>query len=268
MIARAYLFVSRAWQRAMFVADAAFTGTWLGLLGTRSLHAVDEAMYRRARSYLGDAHNTRGLFDWEERALAAHVPPTGRLAVIGAGGGREVIALARRGYEVRGYECNAALVATAVRLLGAQGVDGRASVTLLARDEPPPGTERFDALIVGWSAYMLMIGSVRRVRFLAGLRERAAEGTPLLLSFFTRSDPSRRLRAVARVANLLRRALRRDPVEVGDDLAPNFVHRFTADEVRNEMAQAGFRMVEFHPQGEGPYDSGWAVGIAEPPTAT
>jgi hypothetical protein len=183
--------------------------------------------------------------------------------VIGAGGGREAIALARRGYEVRGFECNPALVDTAVRLLAAEGVEGRASVSLLARDAAPPGPERFDGLIVGWSAYMLIIGSARRMRFLAGLRERVADGTPLLLSFFTRSDPSPRLRAVARVANALRRALRREPVEVGDDLSPNYVHRFTVDEVRREMAQGGFRMIEFHPQGEGPYDSGWAVGIAD-----
>jgi hypothetical protein len=52
-------------------------------------------------------------------------------------------------------------------------------------------------------------------------------------------------------------------VELGDDLTPMYAHRFTEEEVRDELAAAGFRMIEFRAQGLGPYDSGFAVALPE-----
>lgn len=45
--------------------------------------------------------------------------------------------------------------------------------------------------------------------------------------------------------------------------APNYVHYFTRDEAEAELREGGFRLVEFHPQGSGGDDSGFAVGRAE-----
>lgn len=260
MISRCYLALYAGWRRAQYAADVAFTGFWLGVLGRRSLHAIDEAMYRRDGAYRGEAHNVRGLFPWERSALAAHFPPTGRIAVIGAGGGREVLALSAEGYEAVGFECNPALVAAAQTLLG--GRRSRGSVTFLPRDQAPSG-ELFDGVVVGWSAYMLIAGRDARVRFLTAIRDTLVPGAPVLLSFFTRSGDGGRLGAVARVAGGIRRLLVRAAVEVGDDLAPNYVHRFTRSEVREELAAGGFLLVEFHEQGSGSTDSGWGVGTRE-----
>lgn len=259
MIARSYLALHAGWRKIQYAADVAFTGFWLGVLSRRALHAVDEAVYRRGTAYRGEAHNRRGLFAWERTALETHFPPSGRIGIIGAGGGREVLALSAQGYEAVGYECNAALVAAAQTLLG----DGsRGSVTLLPRDQAPCG-ELFDGVVVGWSAYMLIVGRAARIRFLRAVRGALVPGAPVLLSFFTRSGDGGRLGAVAQVAGGLRRVLGREAVDVGDDLAPNYVHRFSPREVREEFAAAGFVLVEFHEQGPGPTDSGWAVGRTE-----
>jgi hypothetical protein len=262
MIARVYLRLASIWRRALLLADVGFVGFWLGVLGRGGLHAVDDAVYRQRRNYGEDEHNLRGLFDWEEEAVKRWFAGCRRLLVLGAGGGREVIALARMGYRVAGFECNRALVGAANDILGRHGLRDSASVAWLARDTAPDGAERFDGVIVGWSAYMLISGRQSRIRFLAGLHARVAAGGPLLISFFTRPGDSSRLRAISRVANAIRRLLRRPLVEVGDDLAPNYVHRFTAAEVEAELRDAGFRLVAFRPEGPGPYDSGYAVAHA------
>lgn len=259
MIARSYLFLASVWRRALLLADVGFVGFWLGILGRARMHEVDDAVYRQRQSYQDDEYNLRGLFDWEEDVVNRHFSGCRRLLLLGAGGGREAISLARMGYEVVGFECNRALVETANRILAREGASGTASVAWLERDAAPDAAERFDGVIVGWSAYMLVFGRRSRIRLLGGLHAQVAADGPLLISFFTRPSDSPRLRSIARVANGIRRVLRRPLVEIGDDLAPNYVHRFTAAEVEAELRESGFRLLEFRAEGPGPYDSGYAV---------
>ena len=256
----AYLRLRPLFTRVLAGVDAVWVGFWLGVLDHDDYHAIDEAHYTATERYRDDAHTARGLFDWEARAISEHFPARGRILLLAAGGGRESYALAKRGYVVEGYECNAALVEYANTFLNREGVD--AAVQLLARDTPPPGRERFDAIIIGWSGYMLVDTAARRVALLMSLRSRVSDGAPILLSFFTRGTSTSRYRIVARVANALRALRGRARIEEGDDLAPNFLHRFTKDEIDAELASAGFTLIEFRPQGEGPFDSGYAVATA------
>lgn len=260
-LARAYVAWQRWRRRAAQAWDAVQAGAWLGILGRESLHAVDDVYYRASAAYRDEGHNLRGLFAWEEEALRGFFAPGGSLLLVGAGGGREVLALSERGYRVEGHECNPALAAYAKELLRRRECAG--TVALLARDAAPAGEGVFDGVIVGWSAYMLVAGRERRVALLRGLRRRVEEGAPVLLSFWTRSPRDHRARRVRAVAAPIRALLRREPPEPGDDLAPNFVHRFTEAEVEAELRAAGFRLTRFQPEGDGPYDSGWAVGIAD-----
>jgi hypothetical protein len=48
-------------------------------------------------------------------------------------------------------------------------------------------------------------------------------------------------------------------VEIGDDLAPNYVHYFTRSEIASELSEAGFALQCYSPE---PY--GHAVGVAQP----
>ena len=258
--ARAYRLVRASSGRLAAAGGAVHAGLWLGLLDRRDLHALDQARYEAAATYRQDAHNLRGLFDWERRALAGHFPATGSLLVLGAGAGRELLALARLGYAVTGYECNPVLVEHGRRLLARTGCGAR--LHPVGRDEAPRDDGRHDGVIVGWSAYTLIPGRPERVALLAGLRRRVPAGAPVLVSFFTRPPGCRRTRVVTAVANAVRRVRRARPVEAGDDLTPDFVHRFTRAELVAELSAGGFALREFHPQGPGPYDSGWAVGTA------
>ena len=263
MIARPYLIAFSLSYWAVTLWEIAFRGTWLGLLGRRSLHAVDDLMYRRDTRYATEEHNTGGLLGWERQAMRDHFGGCRRLVVIGAGGGREVIALTEAGYAADGFECNAALMAVANRYLEQRGHAVR--VLPLERDAAPavPPDGRWDGAFVGWSTYMLIIGRQARIRFLRDLARTLSPGAPVLLSFFTRSGDSPRAVGVWKLANAIRRVRRLPPVELGDDLAPNFVHRFTEEEVRAELAEAGFRMLTFVPERLAPTESGYAVGGVE-----
>jgi hypothetical protein len=226
----------------------------------RDFLALDDAHYSRIQRYRDDIHTMRGLFPWEEAAMAGHFPASGRLLVLAAGGGRESYALERRGFVVEGYECNPALVAYANEFRTRVGMES--TVRLMARDEVPATSGRFDGAIVGWSGYMLIAGRDRRVALLRALRLRLDEGSPILISFFTREPATPRFTTISSVANVLRRLRGQSPIEMGDDLSPNFVHRFTEQEIRSELADGGFTTTAYAPQGAGPFDSGFAVGSA------
>jgi hypothetical protein len=224
------------------------------------LFDVDTDYYLELDRYRSEEHNRYGLFDWEEESLRDFFPVGGRLLVTAAGGGREVLALAARGYEVDGFECNPGLVDYAAELLSRDGAT--ATVRHLPADRAPADGGPYDGAIVGWGSYMLVPGRARRIAFLRELRALLPGGAPILLSFFTREPGAPRYRVVAAVARVVRRLRRGEPVELGDDLTPNYVHPFTEAEVEAELVDGGFRVARFRPQGAGRYDTGFAVAHA------
>jgi hypothetical protein len=259
--ARAYLRWLRLCHAGARAGDILQTGLWLGLLNQHDLHAVDEAEYLKRSNYRTDAHNLRGLFEWERRAVTEHFPTGGALVVLGAGGGREVVALARLGYRAVGYECHPALLRYGNDLLARHDCPG-AELHHLGRDQAPQDGGPYAGAIVGWGAYMLIAGRQRRISMLGDLRRRLVPGAPLLTSFFTRPDTGRRAGLVAAVAGPVRRLRRTPAVEVGDDLAPTYVHRFTCAEVAAELDAGGFELIDFAAERAGPTAAGYAVARA------
>lgn len=239
-------------------------GVRLGLASRERLHAGDEAYYSGGKDdghtdYAGDEQNRRGLAEWETRVVSRFFPPRGRLLVMAAGGGREVLALARMGYEVDGYEPHPGLVAFARGFLAREGAAG-GRVEPIGRDRAPEGGGPYDGVIVGWSAYTLIQGRATRVRFLRELRKLARPGAPLVVSFFYRDGSPFRHALIARLGTLLRRARGDEPVEEGDALAPNYVHLFHEDEVRAELREGGWEPVFYDT-----FTTGHAVGVAAGP---
>jgi hypothetical protein len=260
-----YLRAHRVFKRGLAGLDAAWSGLWLGAMRREDLLDVDTAYYLELDRYRTEEHNRYGLFDWEEESLREYFPLRGRLLVTAAGGGREVLALSARGYDVDGFECNPGLVDYATELLSRDAPT--ASVRHLPADRAPAGGGPYDGAIVGWVSYMLVPGRARRVAFLRELRALLADGAPILLSFFTREPAAPRYRVVAAVARVVRRLRGGEPIELGDDLTPNYVHPFIEEEVVRELVEGGFRMARFRPQGVGRYDTGFAVAHAAPARA-
>lgn len=233
-------------------------GIGLGVLTRKDLHAISERAYSGIATYQTDDYNRSGLSPWEESAIRTHFDGCERILVAAAGGGREVLALRRRGLEVDGFEANPTLVAYANELLEREG--GGEPIRLAPWDGCPEYESRYDGAIVGWGAYMHIRGRNRRVAFLRQLRERVSTGSPLLLSCMGVDRYTRWMRLTAAIGSALATVTRRERVELGDSMEPDYKHFFTRDELRREMVQAGFELATFS---SGPI--GAAVGIAVDP---
>lgn len=263
---RAYRAATIRRRQALNLANGCFDGFWLGLLDPPRLARLDEQFYGEGRdredgrsfSYRDEQHNLSGLRDWEAAAIDAHFPAGGRVVVTGAGGGREVIALLERGFDAIGYEPNGALVDAGTELLRRLGHDDD-RLRRSERDAFPADAPACDAVVIGWGAYMLIPSRRRRLALLRAARAVLPDGAPILCSFFVRSPGTRYFDVVAGTANLVRRVRRAEPVEVGDTIGENFLHRFTRDEIESELAAGGFRPVLFAPL---PYGHAVAVTSA------
>ncbi len=133
------------------------------------------------------------LFSWEEEVIATYFPrPPARLLVGGAGGGREVLALAARGYEVVAFEPSEPLAALMANRVAK---DLKVSVYRAGYEDIPrlfpvcPG-ERcgnleaesgFDAAILGFGSYSHLRTDEQRIHTLSSFA-RHVHG-PILVSF-------------------------------------------------------------------------------------
>jgi SAM-dependent methyltransferase len=244
---------SNHWKiRFLRQVDAAFVGFWLGVLDRDALVRLDEELYRTRREPLRDgggdtaaytdaAWTRSGLFDWERESVERFFPEGGRVVVTGAGGGREVLALRGMGFDATGFEPNAALVEAGRAVLAEDGHEGR--LDLLERDAFPPGQSGLDGVVVGWGSYHFIAGRERRAAFLRDVHAALRPGGVVLLSFFTRADGDPQAATITRVANAVRAVRRGERLELGDDLRPQFAHRFTVDEIRTELQACGFEVL-------------------------
>lgn len=249
-LVRVYLTTRLQHERLVRLMESVFTGFWLGALTRSDLDAIDDSYYvgsgRSPKSpidYANTDYNKRGLFSWEQAAIESHFPPNASIALLGAGGGREVLALRRLSYLVDAWECQPEFVDAANALLVAEGHEP--TVSYAARNTVPAGSQSYDAVIIGWGAYTLVRGRDARVALLREFRAKVDVGAPLFLSFFARRPKDRRLGITARVGNAVARALEREALEMGDDLDPNFVHWFSQDELVAELNAGGFELTYF-----------------------
>jgi hypothetical protein len=256
MLARLYYSVRRTWSGAEKLLGGLITGAWLGLFGRSTLNAIDDLYYVGGESkrfspidYQDDEYHRLGLWSWEQSAIERHFRAPGSVAVLGAGGGREVLALRKLGFQADGWECQTTFVETANRILEQAGFPR--SVVEAPRDTVPEGGARYDGAVVGWGVYTMIQGRGRRVALLKALRARMTDGAPLLLSFFAREDTEARFQLTAATANVGRMLLGRERAEVGDYLEPNYVHYFSEAELRAELREGGFELLTYaaHPYG-------------------
>jgi SAM-dependent methyltransferase len=222
---------------------------WLGLLPRTELNEVTARSYSAGsnqESERDEVYNRSGLNGWERAALSEYFGCCRSILVAGAGGGREVVALARDNVRADGFESNRRLAELAAKILGEER--STAAVVCCASDEVPVGLGVYDGGIVGFSVYSHVAGRSNRIRFLRAMGRHLASDGPLLLSFATRGE-SRQDRFATAIARAIQRARRVEPdAEIGDTLAEMFMHRFTEAEIAAELREGGFELVCFRPQ--------------------
>lgn len=204
--------------------------------------------YGRTQKYTDDRQQADGLLDFEIAAIERFFPPIpGPILIVGCGGGREMVALRKQGYDVVGCEPSGRLVLTARRVCPDSPVVHVAAqqLHLQAQCEGP-----FSAVIVGWGAWGHVLQISERLEVLRHLRERCPVG-PVLLSWqLLPNAPLRRSEETAvtdwrQLASISPRGL----VQV----------RLTHEQIRVEAAELGFKVA--HSAG---YESGYPHAILLP----
>lgn len=206
-------------------------------------------------------------FDCEylESALGLPRPPEEGFTILdlGCGTGRHLELAAMNGCRAVGVDLNPHMLAKAKQRLTRAGVafsewpapGGPEPARLVAADinAPPlaPG-ERFDAAIMMFSTFGLVIGEDERRRFLSRLARRLKPRGKLVIHVHNELRARKLTPALSR-ENLdeirLRAVGKLDP---GDHLQKNYrgvldlrLHYFTPEELRELVADSGFRILDF-----------------------
>ena len=252
-------------EGAQEIFRGCFVGLGLGLLTKQQLQAVDEEFYNKTKkgmpgvqNFYDKQYNRSGLFAWEQRVLSNYFVGCRRLLLYGAGGGRDTLALKRLGHHVDAFDANPRLVIAANELLREEGY--KAPVQLVPRDECRNTGLIYDGIIISYGTYGYIQGRKRRIRLLQQLRAQTQAQYPIFVSF--EYEPRTTsfevgLRLAELLANIIRRALHREPAEVGDWLDPTYLHYLTQDELASELLDGGFSMIHYSTT-----HYGHAVGIA------
>lgn len=195
------------------------------------------------------------LFSWEELLFTSDpFPPTGRILLGAAGGGRELRWFMSRGYAVVAFEPSG-LVRDAE---AAAGKDPRVRIFRAAYrsfvEQLESGTgdlssvcagTAFDAIVLGWGSFSYVYRADERLRLLKALRWSWPQA-PIYLSFFLRRDetetPMRR-----RTRRLL--SLLGAPGSPGVGLRffheSGFAYTFTRAEIERLAAESGYSLARF-----------------------
>jgi hypothetical protein len=220
--------------------------------GTDRFHdAFNDITYAGQPAYRpGAAAFTSDLFPWEGRLIDAQFPkPPATVLIGGAGGGREALALERRGYRVVAFEPAEALATALYRTQN--GRTGAIEVFVgRYQDLPvlhsPNGSRtsidlrqrpKFDAALMGWASFSHVRSDAERVE---ALRQMGALTTgPILVSYYSNIDehpPSSSHRESF-------------AMQVG------YFRQFSEGEIRAAISQAGLEIVLLQ------HDAGWPCAV-------
>lgn len=193
----------------------------LAFASDRVLDTYTEGAYNQDTTYRPSHQNFRHyLFPWEEKTIAAFFPaPPARILVGAAGGGREVLALLQRGYEVVAFEPSKELIHTLQKTLSddapAHLYQGRYEQLprLYSLDKDQHELQLgslgcFDAAIIGWGSFVHLRNEEQRVHALKHMAS-VTKG-PLLVSFFMRNWDQQEEK-LGRFRRLIRGRYNQDP---------------------------------------------------------
>jgi SAM-dependent methyltransferase len=193
-----------------------------------------------------DADIAAGLMPWEEDVVERFVQPAARVLVIGSGSGRDLIALAERGYQVTGVEPADSPLRSAQRVLS----ERRLAATLIEGFfEDAPLSGEFDVAMFSYYCYSYIPESHRRVGALRKAAEHLAAGGHILVSYPILDRPRRFKIRLARMMGALCASDWR--IEAGDLVSVvrtngpiyDYAHAFQPGEIEKEAAAAGVQLV-------------------------
>ena len=188
------------------------------------------------------------LESWEEDVIVRHKMMSGIILVLGAGVGRESIALAHRGFLVVGLDINRESLSVASQQAMARGVQ-----LLFAQGDflaIPIGPARVDYVFMSGIMYSSIPGRQQRQAWLRSLRTCMNEHGLVVLNFLIAREIETRTH---RLIHRLNRWLMTLPganqsYQLGDTCSQShFLHAFVdEEEIRSELREAGATVEQLH----------------------
>jgi hypothetical protein len=253
------ILASKVIDKSYYAIDRARSALILGFASEVVVNRFNDLAYGRDLSYHpGSPTFRRGLFAWEERAIATYFPPPpARVLIGGAGGGREAIVLAEKGYEVTAFEPCASLAAAMSCCFA-----GRLNIKIYraryedmphlfpARPHAPSMTleagSNFDAAVLGWGSYSHLRTEAQRIRALSSFRH-YVHG-PILLSFSKSLDtPSHtgRFSHTGPFRSIVKKWLKRDSNDFFS-VYSGFTHAVRVSELEAAARQSELKIVHLN----------------------
>jgi len=215
---------------------------WLTVLSRKALKAIDDFHYSRSGKYKDKDFNKSMLNDWEEKMVLTYFSECKTIMVLASGGGREVYALEKMGFNVEGYECNKTLVEVSVKIMQDEGI--KAHIAWVPPNHCPDNKKKYDGIILGWGAYIHVKGRETRINLLKEISSHLSDDGPFMLSFWYANEYMEAYcEKISRINKKLCKILKKQAVEKGERLSPFSGKYFTFDEVEQEMNEAGFNLI-------------------------
>ena len=132
------------------------------------------------------AEQNQELFDWERRVIERHFPRgPGKLLVAACGGGREMAVLARKGWQVAGFDPVESFLVTARELVPENrklALERADFATFEKRLEAVEAHKPYDVFLFGWGSFSHVYEETERLRLLQAARRLCPTG-PVILSW-------------------------------------------------------------------------------------
>jgi SAM-dependent methyltransferase len=207
-------------------------------------------------SWVEDELVDAGLNEDERKLLGLLPVQSGKLLLLGVGGGREAIPLAQVGFQVTGVDFVPDMVSRAVENAERRDVAMEGLVQEISDLDVP--AEAYDVVWISRAMYSCVPTQARRVAMVRKIAEALKPGGYFVCQYHheTRYNPSPAKLFLRRLVGIL--TLGNFHYEPGDTLWFNieFVHAFSSeDEVRSELEQGGLA-VEVFPAGMHPIQRG------------
>jgi SAM-dependent methyltransferase len=193
-----------------------------------------------------------GLFEWEAGWYRDHIPPAALVLVVGAGTGRDALALAASGLRVTALDLAPEALSVLRDRARLRGIEVPTIESSVERADLEPGS--FDAVVFSWFAYGYIRGVDARVDALRRTAGALRPGGRILVSYQTGvGDAGPRLaRLIGPIARFLGTSAPEPQdsygmARTGGVLSVSHARLLSGEDVESEARRAGLRVV-FHDQ--------------------
>jgi len=233
------------------------------ILGPDDLIALTRHCYALPaylKGYAGQNEADFSLDETEKYFANKYLTPGNRILVMGCGGGREAIALAKMGFEVTGVD----IVPECVKIARENTLKIHLKADFSCQDMSKlqlPKDKKIDCIMFSALIYSLIPSRRKRIKVLKNLRTYLAPDGKIFLSFLFEKKIDRRHEGLKKL--VARITLGNLAYESGDWVEGDgeFKHYFNKDQIESETSSSGFKLEEINL--EDPTDSFAVLGTCD-----